>query len=366
MIFMYAYILFISVLYLSLFGYLGFKWKHYSPQEVNPAKRKSFISIIVAHHNEGENLNELCRLLFGQNQQKDMFELILIDDYSDIPYEFDPIIRENKAVRILRNTYPKGKKYALKTGVEAAKSRIILTTDADCLPGKNWVKSVAEMIPDHDDFFMSLPVFMEKGKGFFQAFQALEFSSLVASGAASFAAGFPIMCNGANLCYSKKLFLEAFDNIYPDIPSGDDMFLMLYASGKKSCQMMFGKSGNTVTITKGQDSLKSFFRQRQRWSSKSVFYRDGFLIFVSFLLLIYNLSILTIGVMAIFIPSLLTGLSVLFGIKLLSDFIFLRIFLKFFGRTEYLKFFIPSQFLYPFYIVLTAFAGIFKGISYRK
>ena len=55
----------------------------------------------------------------------------------------------------------------------------------------------------------------------------IEFASLIAIGASSLCSGFPNMCNGANLAFTK----DAFNQVngyqgYENVVSGDDEFLL--------------------------------------------------------------------------------------------------------------------------------------------
>ena len=61
----------------------------------------------------------------------------------------------------------------------------------------------------------------------FDALQTVEFASLIGSGACTMALGHPTMCNGANLCYEKRVFTEVGGFAGVDhLASGDDEFLM--------------------------------------------------------------------------------------------------------------------------------------------
>ncbi len=360
---LYSYI--IAGLYLFIFLYLLVKWLTYSNEKTSSDK-KQFISVIVAYRNENENLSALLNSIANQSCSKDQFELILVDDYSLHPFVPAKDSYPFPNIQLIKNKYRQGKKYALKTGTEIARGSNILTTDADCIPEKNWIETTINLIPESKDFIMSLAVFFHPPEGIFSGFQSLEFSSLVATGAASFTAGKPVLCNGANLAFSKSLFLESFENMYPEVPTGDDIFLMLEAKKREECSLVFGKSRQAVVLTQAAPSLNDFLTQRERWASKSVFYKDFHLLFLSILILIYNLGLIVFLFAGVFEKVYLQSFLFLFTIKMIADFLFLFGFLQFFKKLDLLKFFIPSQMIYPFYIVYSAFAGIVKGFNYQK
>lgn len=361
-----VYILSISLIYLAVFTWLRAQWKLYNYASNEKYYSREFISVVVAIFNENQSLPELLKLLQMQDLSRDSFEVIIVDDYSST--EFMPLatIRDDPTFRFIKNKYAKGKKFALKTGIESARGKIIVTTDADCMPGQHWLSTISGLIPESHPFLLSNPVFMTPGKSFFENFQALEFSSLVATGAASFAIGSPIMCNAANMAFSKQLFLEGFDEIYPNIPTGDDIFLMLYAKKQKYKELHFGKDTRVVVHTRPVKSLRDFLNQRMRWALKSIFYRDPFLVFMASMTFIINLTITSFFILGFFEPLFFNYLLFILLIKMLVDFLFLSTFLNFFGKRKLLKFFLPSQIIYSFYIVVSAIMGFVSGIRLRN
>lgn len=367
MVIILAYGITLSLLYILVFTDLFLAWKNYNKHETRSGQR--FLSLVVPVYNNINGLEKLIDSIGNQDYPDELFELIIVDDHSSPPVTIPEYQYKGLTVKLLRNKFEKGKKYALKTGIEAASGETIITTDVDCLPGRTWLSSVSSMIPDIEPFFISLPVFMNYKGGAFHKFQSLEFSSLVATGAASFAKGSPVMCNGANLAFSKDLFMEAFPLMKPGIPSGDDMFLMLYTKKRYRSNMFFGKDPDAVVETDPERIARDFLIQRTRWSSKSLFYRDGYLVFLSTLILLLSISIITLAVFGIIDKSqYLPGFLVLFISKSIMDFFFLNTFLGFFNRRKMLNFFLPSLFLWPFYIVFAAFSGFvsfFKGLSIK-
>jgi glycosyltransferase involved in cell wall biosynthesis len=317
--------------------------------------------VVVPFYNESENITSLIEDLNNQSFPGDMLEIILVDDFSedDSYWKAGEQIIKSKNIRILKNKYNKGKKYALKTGVENARSDIIVTADADCRLGENWVAMSSAFFSENPETkLLSSGVIMRSPEQFSGYFQSLEFTSLVASGAASFIQGSAIMCNGANLAFRKDLFLEAFENLYPGINSGDDIFLMLYAKKKYPGSLQFLKSLQAFTFTKTRPDWMGFLKQRLRWSSKSSLYRDGRLIYVAFLVLIINFILLiTLGLsfFNICFGLLLAGMLIL---KSVPDYIFLRSFLRFSNQETLLKFFIPSQLINIFFIPVTGILGL--------
>ena len=310
-----------------------------------------FLSVVVCARNEEKNLpNLLCAI---EKQSYKNFELIIVNDHSTDTSE--SIIRaftaENPHFRIV-NATRKGKKGALKEGIAASSGEIIVQTDADCVPPEKWLETIAAYLVENDSDLVIAPVKM----GFSSAFeemQALEFMSLVASGAGAAAIKMPIMCNGANLIYKRSVWEEAVHAQHEEFVSGDDMFLLLSAKKSKK-RITFLKSVEAIVTTKAAASLSGFFHQRRRWASKSAGYRDFSILFTAFVVF---------GMAVLFFILLLTGefklLLFVFLWKGLIDFFFLSGVAPFFGLQKCLKWIFPVAAIYPFYIVWSAFSGIF-------
>jgi len=107
--------------------------------EKNP---EIFVTVIVACRDEEKNLSVLLSDIAVQDYSPELFELIVIDDNSsDSTFRVASGCTEIKNLKVLRNN-DRGKKKALRTGVMASSGKLIITTDADCRVGKNWIKTI--------------------------------------------------------------------------------------------------------------------------------------------------------------------------------------------------------------------------------
>ncbi len=328
-----------------------------------------FLSVVIPLRNEEKNLNNLIKSLLKQDYEPGKIEYIFIDDHStDMTYELlSSMVSVLHRATLIRLTGDRaGKKQALAAGVELAKGELVVTTDGDCVHPRGWLMLMARFYISHRPVLISGPVRISPTQNFFTRLQALEFTSLAATGWASVLRGSPVMCNAANLAFEKSIFIEAFEHIHPGIPSGDDIFLMLYVKRKYPGRTMFLKHPEAIVDTRPVSSLPQFMEQRVRWASKSGRYRDGELIFLSLLVFLFNVWL----VFLIFLS--LNGTDILFVLlpvwiaKSVGDYVFLKTICRFNGQEGLMKFFLPSQLIYPFYIVAAAVGGIFKAIKYRN
>jgi len=99
-----------------------------------------FYSVIIPAYNARNTIEKCMLALTNQSIPKENYEVIVIDDgstdnTSDIVKRFPVryIYQSNKGPATARNT-----------GAKEAKGEIILFTDSDCIPGKNWIEEMAK------------------------------------------------------------------------------------------------------------------------------------------------------------------------------------------------------------------------------
>ena len=113
---------------------------------------------------------------------------------------------------------------AIEIGISKSTGDLIITTDADCMVRKLWLQTIASFYEKYKPAFIAAPVAYFGENNFLKVFQSLDFMTLQGITGASVYKKFHSMCNGANLAYEKKAFIEVggFAGI-DNIASGDDM-----------------------------------------------------------------------------------------------------------------------------------------------
>jgi biofilm PGA synthesis N-glycosyltransferase PgaC len=320
-----------------------------------------FVSVVVAYHNEQDNLPDLLNYLMAQNHPHDKFEVIIVDDNStdntkQIASRFTGLLNlvsiPNKGT---------GKKQAVKTGIEAASGNLIITTDADCRMGKNWIRSIAQYFSAKKPSLVICPVSIEPSSGFFGRFQELEFLSLQGVTAGTAMAGDPVMCNGANLAFPKDAYLNNVENLHFDVGSGDDIFLLHSIKQLGRQKILWLESGDALVTTGSVPDITSFLKQRNRWISKWKNYSDpstilmGIVTFVTILIqLIYCIS-------AIIDPHLIPVLITILLLKFIPDYLILLNTSTRYGRRKLMNWFLPAQIIYPFYVIGVIVYSVFRN-----
>lgn len=170
------------------------------------------VSVIVAAHNELENLIELIPIL--NNQQYPVYEIIIVNDRStDGTFQFSETesqqfekVRYIHINKVYDHVTPK--KYALTAAIRNAKYDVVLLTDADCRPASDqWIKLMAEKLDDNKKIVVGFSPYI-KEDGFLNRLIRFE-TFYVALQYLSFAlASKPYMGVGRNLMYYKQLFID--------------------------------------------------------------------------------------------------------------------------------------------------------------
>ena len=328
------------------------------------------VSVIIAAKNEEQNILNPLQSLVSQSFDKSDFEVIVIDDNSsdrtfDIVSDF---INNNSDLNIrLFKADGSGKKQAISQALHLAENDIVMVTDADCELPRRWIeKTVAFMY--NNDLKMALgPVLLSPCDTFFEKIQVLEHLSLIASTAGSAAIGMPVMCNGANMAYDRRSALEVEKyRTDMDIASGDDVFLMeqfVKHFGSRSVRFLFDT--DAIVKTQAMPDLKSFFRQRRRWVSKTKAYTSWKIIVTALIVLLFNMSVVGLFVGGFFHPAFFLVYALFTLMKFMVDYPILKKITGFMNQRQLRKWAFPLEFVYPFYVVFTAFSGIFSKVRWK-
>ena len=81
------------------------------------------------------------------------------------------------------------------------------------------------------------------------------------------------MCSGANLIVRREVWLACEPDIHPEIPSGDDMFL-LEAVKRRGYTVGVIDEPDYTAVVRPQTTWRAFFRQRMRWAGKAPHYTN--------------------------------------------------------------------------------------------
>jgi len=343
-------------IFLSIYRNL-LKIRTFKEEEISSIK----VSVAVACRNEEKNLPNLLNYLSSQDYDPDLYEVIIVDDNStDSTSKIATGSDQIKYLKILNNT-GRGKKSAIRTAIAAASGELIITTDADCRMGKRWISIISAFYSSSKPDMIIAPVQLADKSGFSGRFRELEFLSLQGITAATAQAKNPVMCNGANLAFTKNVYLRNSANLHDEILSGDDIFLLHSLKKEPNSRIAWLSSIEGIVTTCQSDSLSLFLNQRARWISKAGSYNDWFTLQLSIVTFVTILAIIFFLISGIINQKFLVIFLVSLIIKSIPDFLILSETTLRYNKRNLLKWFIPSQIIYPFYVLLVALRSLFRG-----
>ncbi|MEM1054177.1 MAG: glycosyltransferase [Bacteroidota bacterium] len=340
------------------------------------------VTVIVAARNEEAVIGRCVDAILACDYPEDRFEVIVSDDDSSdgtaeavrqrIAARTVPVLASAEAeadeapLRLVHVPHDPGrlrahKKRAIEWAVEEARGEIVLTTDADCLVPRGWMRAMAGAFEDPEIVFASGPVRYAAHGGLFARLQALDFLGLMACGGGGIGIGRPNLANGASVGWRRDVFeqLGGFSGI-DDVTSGDDELLMQKIaydgseSGFGRHSVRFVNRPDAVVVTEPVQTVRAFFHQRRRWASKGTRYQPELqAMLVGFVLFFLALAGGTLAL--VFVPALWPWLLGGFGLKAIGDLAVLLPATRRFGQRHLLA-------AYPVYGVAHVFHSLFVGL----
>lgn len=329
------------------------------------SKSNVTVSVIVACHNEENNLPLLLKDISAQDYDPDLFEVIIVDDCSTdntsgIVSDFNGI----KNLKLITNK-GRGKKPAIRSGIDISSGHLIITTDGDCRCMEKWISSVASFFEQKNPDMIIGPVSLKGTPGIFHRFQELEFLSLQGVTAGTAMEGNPAMCNGANLAFKKDTYLKHSANLHDEIASGDDIFFIHSLKKEPGNKILWLESDNAVVTTSTSETTGSFLNQRARWISKAAAYDDKFTKILGLVTLLAVLVIIFTLIPGIFYPAFISVFFTAIIIKSVPDYLILKNTTIRYGRKDLMKWFLISEIIYPFYVFAVLLRSLRGGGSSR-
>ncbi|TXD47972.1 glycosyltransferase [Polaribacter sp. IC073] len=384
-----------TILIISLaIGFL--RMDEFKPKNKIP---KTSFSVVIPFRNEVENLPRLLNSILALEYPKELVTFIFVDDASsdgsaELIEKFKAVISNKKQressdpkqvldiiskngeitqtiIRLISNnrTSNSPKKDAISTAVAIAKNNWIVTTDADCMLPKKWLSTLDAFIQKNSPEMVVAPVNYIVNNTSLEQFQLLDFMSLQGTTIGGFGINFPFLCNGANLAYKKEAFLQLNGFIGNNtIASGDDIFLFEKFIEADKQRVLFLKSKDAIVVTSPVKTIPDLINQRVRWASKTSRFKSNKVKLIGLLVFLINVSVL----LSVFLSdNILVILSPLFFKITIDLFLFIPTMRFYNHKNAFVKGYLFSSILYPFFSVFIVFKSLFseynwKGRTFKK
>jgi len=337
------------------------------PEDFNP---KTKITIIIPVRNEGAYIYDLLHSILNQNYPKNLFQIILVDDHSDD--DTVAIINSFNSDQIsilpldqfeINDTFNSYKKFGIEKAIELANGDLLVHTDGDCVVQKNWLAYFASHFEYHKKSFIGGPVNFHAGNNGIQNFQELDMMGMMIITGAGVQKKKGHICNGANLAYTKSLFekVGGFKGINK-MASGDDVLLMQKVAAQAPEEIAYLKNSKATVFTQSAKTWKVFKEQRIRWATKSSTYKDKSVTLELAAVFFFHLSLVISLVGSLFFGRLFLGIFVvMLLVKIVADYLLLRIATRFFNNEDAMLQFAPSLLIHVYYIVNVGILANLRG-----
>lgn len=238
------------------------------PQPMDAAPQG--ISVIVAARNEEQHLPGLLDALCSQEYPQEKHEIIVADDRSDdatarICADYAKRYPQLRWVQLTEeNPDFVGKKGALTAAINQARFDVFAFTDADCLPGSQWLAEInRHMLPTVDFVAGYSPLVV--AQPWLAELKNLERAAIFACTAGSFGLHWGITCTARNMAYRRKVY-DAVDGLsrIGHIRSGDDDLMLQQAAPHcRDFNFIYSAAGTVPSIDKADLAAQAQLEQRR-------------------------------------------------------------------------------------------------------
>ncbi|MDE0917905.1 MAG: glycosyltransferase [Flavobacteriales bacterium] len=229
------------------------------------------LTIVVACKNEAHRLEDFIKGVVHQTVSA--VEIIVVDDNStDATLHLARQLAQQSHVKItVIANKGRGKKAAIRTGIDNTQTTWVITTDADVLCPENWLESMGRSIASHADGKLGAiagPVRIMNG-----GIESIDFAAMMGWAASTSLKGETAMASAANLAFRVDLYPRK-EQMHPEIESGDDVFAVhaIIENGHKVC---WSHDFNSCVETHQAEGWVHWLRQRVRWGAKAKYYNHN-------------------------------------------------------------------------------------------
>ena len=225
--------------YFALYGRFVFR-KEKKPVPVDDLPP---VSVVLTARDESHLLIKSLPVLLSQDYPN--YEVVVVNDNS--------IDETADLINEFKNNYPnlhyvdltssisniRGRKFPLALGIKAAKNEIVVLTDASSIPASPyWLQHIAGRFTRKTRVVFG-GVSVIRKPGFLNALMRYDAVRNIAIAFSYTLAGMPVMANGRNLAYTRKLFLTNKETFMsqPRMPYGDDDIFMNQVAVSLSCDV---------------------------------------------------------------------------------------------------------------------------------
>jgi len=342
------------------------------------------VSVIVAARNEEQTIGPLLDALLQQDYPD--YEILIVDDRSTD--RTASIIRHyldsNDNIRLITIETLSGsmppKKNALEAGIRQARGEIMCFTDADCIPGTSWIRSLAACFTREVGLVAGFSPYSrnpspasphaqsEKSLMSRLLFRFIQYEELRGGlwAAGSIGLGLGWLCTGRNLAYRRTVWNEVggFSRISHSVSGDDDLFLQLVRRTTR-WKIRFTTDPQSYVRTVPPSGFGQFVEQRKRHFSAGKWFSP---LLKAFFLVYHGANLILIAALVVgLIPAAHLSFAMpAFLLKLCGDAILLLATAHRFHSYPVAIQFPVMEFLYALYNTVIGPLGFFRSFAWKQ
>lgn len=233
------------------------------------------VSVIICAKNEEKNLEK--NLIHFLNQNYRSFEIIVVNDHStdktaEVVLNFQKKCANLRLVNCNSSNRLPGKKFALTTGIEAARYDIIAVSDADCQPASpDWLRLMQGALRQNVEIGLGYSPY-QTHRGTLNLFIRFETVYTAIQYLAFALKGMPYMGVGRNLIYTKSVFSQTRGfHKHHHISSGDDDLFINEAAKYVNVQIVIHPGA--FVFSEPKRTWRGYYHQKSRHLSTATSYQ---------------------------------------------------------------------------------------------
>ncbi len=359
----------LSVIYLVLLAFLMSGLMIRSKPPKTGFESTPDITIIVVARDEEKNIGDCLSALLNQDFPKRKTQILIMDDGSrDNTYNIaSSMTSENPKVRVIRNTasakWKSRKKDALQQALRQAAGQFLFLTDADCRPGKSWIKDTLAEFENNTGLVAGFSPQQSTGPSVWNGFLFADSLSAAFASATTIGLKRGVTCTGRNLAIRKQAVLESggYQNL-PDSVSGDDDFILFQITRHPYWNVRYSFRESAHVPAFGPENFGEFLRQKKRHISAGRYFDPGRQAGYG----IYHFA--NFGLWLTAMAGFWTNHFLIFPllVKIFADWACLTLFTKKLSLKLNKIHFLVWEFLFPVYHILAAPGAMRGKISWKE
>jgi poly-beta-1,6-N-acetyl-D-glucosamine synthase len=295
------------------------------------------VSLVIIARNEAYNLPLIFECILKQDYQLNLIQIVLVDDNSTDATKaiVNSYVNQLNINYIALSNYKhittNYKKNAQAIAVKTCKNNFIICVDADVTFNKNFVGThVHNHLNNKTQFQYGSVDFKLHSNSLTSMIDYAENQALQALTQAMAHTKKHVLCNGANMAFSKQAYLTLQNNndINAANTSGDDVFLMQQFINAQ-LHVSYINNSNAVVNHATTTKLAQYLQQRARWISKQSNYTNTQLKAAMYCIGLQNLCMPLIH--CCLLTAFFTGFTTLHYVfitiiiaKLISDYVLIK------------------------------------------